>query len=147
MWQYILEVTTRKVRTNFSVTNLEVTMNPIELGQHDDCLVRDVLSRVGDKWSLSVIYQLGGGTQRFRELHRNVDGISERMLTVTLRALERDGLVTRTVFPVVPPKVEYKLTNIGVSLLAIVSPVFTWCDDHLDDITMARANYDATVAS
>jgi len=136
-------VTARKVRTIFSVTNLEVTVDAI--GQHDECLVRDVLTRIGDKWSLSVVYQLGGGTQRFRELHRNIDGISERMLTVTLRALERDGIVTRTVFPVVPPKVEYRLTGTGVSLLATVSPLFTWCDDHLDDITKARTDYDATV--
>jgi DNA-binding HxlR family transcriptional regulator len=134
-----------KVRTIFSVTNLEVTVDPIE--RDGECLVRDVLTRVGDKWSLSVVYQLGQGTQRFRELHRNIDGISERMLTVTLRALERDGLVTRTVFPVVPPKVEYQLTETGVSLLATVSPLFSWCDDHLDYITKARAVYDATVAS
>jgi DNA-binding HxlR family transcriptional regulator len=136
-----------KVRTIFCVTNLEVTVDPIEVGHHDECLVRDVLSRIGDKWSLFVVYQLGEGTQRFRELHRNIDGISERMLTVTLRALERDGLVTRTVFPVVPPKVEYKLTDTGVSLLATVSPLFTWCDDHLENITKARAAYDASVAS
>jgi DNA-binding HxlR family transcriptional regulator len=101
---------------------------------------------VGDKWSLSVIFQLGYGTQRFRELHRNVAGISERMLTVTLRALERDGLVRRTAYPVVPPRVEYELTKIGGSLLATVSPLFAWCDDHLDDITKSRADYDALVA-
>jgi DNA-binding HxlR family transcriptional regulator len=139
-------VARRKVRTIFSVTNLEVTVEPIAISGHEGCLVRDVLTRVGDKWSLSVIYQLGEGTQRFRELHRNVDGISERMLTVTLRALERDGLVRRTVFPVVPPKVEYELTNTGCSLLATVSPLFAWCDDHLDDITKARAEYDALVS-
>jgi DNA-binding HxlR family transcriptional regulator len=124
---------------------MEVTVDSRDAAQHEDCLVRDVLTRIGDKWSLSIVYQLGRGTQRFRALHRSIDGISERMLTVTLRALERDGLVTRTVFPVVPPKVEYRLTKTGVSLLATVSPLFLWCDDHLEDITNARAAYDALV--
>jgi DNA-binding HxlR family transcriptional regulator len=117
-------------------------LDPVELGRHPDCLIRDILTRVGDKWSLYVVYRLGEGTQRFRGLHRGIEGISERMLTVTLRSLERDGLVTRTVFPVVPPRVEYALTEIGASLLATVSPLFTWCNDHLDDVTKARASYD-----
>ncbi|MCU1490332.1 MAG: transcriptional regulator, partial [Acidimicrobiaceae bacterium] len=99
-------------------------MDTIELGQHPDCLIRDILTRIGDKWSLYVVYRLGEGTQRFRGLHRSIESISERMLTVTLRSLERDGLVTRTVFPVVPPRVDYALTEIGASLLATVSPLF-----------------------
>jgi DNA-binding HxlR family transcriptional regulator len=108
-----------------------------------DCLTRDILSRVGDRWTLQVVIRLGGGTRRFGELHRQIAGISERMLTVTLRALERDGLVTRTVFPVVPPKVEYALTPTGTSLLQTVAPLFTWCDEHREQITGARAGYDA----
>jgi DNA-binding HxlR family transcriptional regulator len=126
---------------------MEVTVGSNDVAQHEDCLIRDVLTRIGDKWSLSVVYQLGQGTQRFRELHRSIGGISERMLTVTLRALERDGLVTRTVFPVVPPKVEYRLTDTGVSLLATICPLFTWCDDHVEDITKARAAYDSFVST
>ena len=79
-------------------------MNSAESDQRSECLIRDIVARVGDKWTLYVIIHLGEGTRRFRELHRQIDGISERMLTVTLRSLERDGLVTRTVFPVVPPR-------------------------------------------
>jgi DNA-binding HxlR family transcriptional regulator len=139
-------VATPKVRTIVFVANLEVTVEPINPGTRDDCLVRDVLSRIGDKWSLYVVSRLGDGTRRFRQLHRSIDGISERMLTVTLRSLERDGLIVRTVFPVVPPKVEYELTQVGASLLATVAPLFTWCDDHLDYVTQARAAYDGQAA-
>jgi DNA-binding HxlR family transcriptional regulator len=108
-----------------------------------DCLIRDVLTRIGDKWSLYVVFELGAGSRRFNELHKSVEGISERMLTVTLRSLERDGLVARTVFPVVPPRVEYKLTDLGTSLLTSVSALICWTTDHVHDITKARAAYDA----
>jgi DNA-binding HxlR family transcriptional regulator len=111
--------------------------------RRSDCLTREMVSRVGDRWTLRVVIGLGEGTKRFGELHRQIDGISERMLTVTLRALERDGLVTRTVFPVVPPKVEYALTPAGESLLETVSPLIAWCGDHREQITEARAAYDA----
>src|SRR4051812_16189065 len=82
-----------------------------------ECHLREVLDRVGDKWSVLVIYLLGDGTRRFTELLRSIDGISQRMLTVTVRGLERDGLVTRTVHPVVPPRVDYALTTLGRTLL------------------------------
>src|SRR4051794_34368625 len=81
------------------------------------CEIRDLLDRLADKWSLLVVELLGGGTRRFSELRREIDGISQRMLTLTLRQLERDGLVRRTVFPVVPPRVDYELTPLGASLL------------------------------
>jgi len=100
------------------------------------------LERVGDKWSLLVIGLLGDGVQRFSELRRGVDGISQRMLAVTLRGLERDGLVTRTVHPTVPPKVEYSLTVMGRTLLSTVCELVDWADQHATEIDSARQAYD-----
>ena len=111
-----------------------------------NCLAREVLDRVGDKWSLYVIHLLGGGTRRFRDLRRDIDGISQRMLTVTLRGLERDGLVTRTVHPTVPPRVDYALTPMGRTLLDSVCALVQWAEGHLADIDAARAAYDHRVA-
>jgi DNA-binding HxlR family transcriptional regulator len=111
-----------------------------------DCRVREVLDRVGDKWSLYVIEVLGGGTRRFRDLRRMIDGISQRMLTVTLRGLERDGLVTRTVHPTIPPRVEYALTPMGRTLLDTVCTLLRWANDHLPEIDAARAAYDRRAA-
>src|SRR6266508_5361875 len=111
-----------------------------------DCRVREVLDRVGDKWSLYVIEVLGGGTRRFRDLRRTIDGISQRMLTVTLRGLERDGLVARTVHPTVPPRVEYALTPMGCTLLDTVCALIAWTDEHLPHIDAARAAYDRRTA-
>jgi DNA-binding HxlR family transcriptional regulator len=111
------------------------------------CLARDVLDRVGDKWSVIVIYQLAAGPRRFTELKRDVEGISQRMLTVTLRGLERDGLLTRTVYPVVPPRVDYQLTPLGETLLDSVSQLMGWTLDHLADIDQARKDYDARAPS
>ena len=110
------------------------------------CAVRDVLDRLGDKWSLLVVELLGAGTQRFTELRRDVDGISQRMLTLTLRRLERDGLVRRTVHPVVPPRVDYELTPLGRSLLDAIAPLVTWARHHRADVAAARADYDARPA-
>src|SRR5262245_1693302 len=106
------------------------------------CEIRELLDRLGDKWSLLVVELLGGGTRRFSELRREIDGISQRMLTLTLRQLERDGLVTRTVHPVVPPRVDYELTRLGASLLDAVAPLVDWARRHRDDIAGARAGYD-----
>lgn len=110
--------------------------------QLSECRARDVLDRVGDKWSVSVIYLLGGGTLRFTELLRGIDGISQRMLTVTLRGLERDGVVTRLVHPVVPPRVDYDLTPMGHTLLSTVTALVEWADHHTEDIDAARRSYD-----
>jgi DNA-binding HxlR family transcriptional regulator len=107
------------------------------------CRASEVLGRVGDKWSLQVIFSLGGGTRRFTDLKRGIDGISQRMLTVTLRGLERDGIVTRTMYPVVPPRVDYALTPMGRTLLDVACNLIGWVDDHLDEIDAARAAYDA----
>ena len=107
-----------------------------------DRRVREVLDRVGDKWSLLVIGLLGDGDRRFNEIRRRVDGISQRMLAVTLRGLERDGLVTRTVYPTVPPKVEYSLTVMGRTLLSTVCDLVAWADSYAGEIDTARSHYD-----
>ena len=100
-------------------------------------------ARVGDKWTVLVVKILGRGPMRFNELKRTIDGISQRMLTLTLRALERDGLVTRTVYPSVPPRVEYELTALGRSLIAPVSALAMWAIDHRGAIHGARTKFDA----
>lgn len=107
------------------------------------CLIREVLDRVGDKWSVHVIHLLGSGTRRFSDLRRGIDGISQRMLTVTLRGLERDGLVTRTVYPVVPPRVDYALTPLGETLLETICSLVAWAEAHTGDVDAARARYDS----
>jgi DNA-binding HxlR family transcriptional regulator len=107
-----------------------------------DCRARDVLHRVGDKWSVFVIDRLGQGSQRFNELRRSIDGITGRMLTVTLRGLERDGLVSRTVHPVIPPRVDYELTPMGATLLETIQQLMDWADSHAGDIYEAREVYD-----
>ncbi len=113
--------------------------------EHDpaECVVvREVLDRVGDKWSVLVIGLLGTRTHRFNELKRAIEGISQRMLTLTLRQLERDGLVERTVHPTVPPRVEYALTALGRSVLEPLEILTTWARDHGTDIAEARRRYD-----
>lgn len=116
---------------------------PEDAHDPDSCLTREILDRIGDKWSVYVIDALAGGTRRFSELRRQIDGVSQRMLTVTLRALERDGLITRQMYPVIPPRVEYSLTPLGRSLLAIVEALVTWSGDHIGDVEQARRHYDA----
>jgi DNA-binding HxlR family transcriptional regulator len=115
--------------------------NPQE--DHDCRGVASVLARVGDKWSVFVIMMLGDGPKRFNELKRMVGGISQRMLTLTLRGLERDGLVTRTVTPGVPARVDYALTPLGRSLLGVVDTVSRWADEHVPALHEARRGYDA----
>jgi DNA-binding HxlR family transcriptional regulator len=110
------------------------------------CEIRDLLDRLADKWSLLVVELLGEGQRRFSELNREIDGISQRMLTLTLRQLERDGLVTRTVHAVVPPRVDYELTPLGSTLLVAVQPLVTWARANRDEITSARSRYDAAAS-
>lgn len=109
--------------------------------------VSAVLSRVGDKWSVLVVSILGRGSMRFNELKRAVDGVSQRMLTLTLRTLERDGLVMRTVYPSVPPRVEYELTALGRSLLQPVSALAAWAIEHRGAIDSAQRKFDAKADS
>jgi DNA-binding HxlR family transcriptional regulator len=101
-----------------------------------------ILARVGDKWSVFVIVLLGGGPRRFNEIKRMVGGISQRMLTLTLRGLERDGLVTRTVFPTIPPRVDYELTDLGRGLWTPVEALGMWAREHQVEIEDARARFD-----
>lgn len=107
------------------------------------CQVRDVLNRVGDTWTLSVVNELGAGPRRFNEVRRAVPGISQRMLTRTLRVLERDGLVVRSIYAEVPPRVEYELTPLGRTLLERVSGLIDWAVEHHEDVESARGRYDA----
>lgn len=108
-----------------------------------DCgATREILNRVGDKWSVLVVVLLGERTMRFNALRRALDGISQRMLTSTLRGLERDGLVDRTVHPTNPPQVEYALTKLGQTLLEPVRVLAVWAQGHRGDVMKARARYD-----
>lgn len=118
-------------------------MSPSHIHVPTQChTVTEILSRVGDKWSVQVVVQLGEGPKRFNELRRIVTGISQRMLTLTLRGLERDGLVTRTVYPTIPPRVEYQLTGLGCSLLNTVRGLGAWAIENRDEILEARRRFD-----
>ena len=115
-------------------TNIHVT---------EDCrAISAVLARVGDKWSVLIVSRLGNGAMRFSELRREIGGISQRMLTLTLRGLERDGLVTRTVFPTIPPRVDYELTALGRSLLVPVSGLGDWARENQKKIKAAQEKFD-----
>ncbi|GAB1819994.1 helix-turn-helix domain-containing protein [Herbidospora sp. RD11066] len=113
----------------------------------EDCEVRQILDRIADKWSLLVIALLDNKKMRFTELKREIDGISQRMLARTLRHLERDGLVKRTVFPVVPPRVDYELTPLGESLHETIKALVTWTEAHQQEIARAREAYDLSGSS
>ncbi|GGS98284.1 transcriptional regulator [Nonomuraea spiralis] len=115
--------------------------DPIGEG-HPTCRLRDVLDRVGDKWSVLVMNLLGDGPKRYSELRRSIEGISQRMLTLTLRSLERDGLVERTVTPTSPPRVDYALTPVGQTLSVQVSGLIAWAEEHRPYVATARARYD-----
>jgi DNA-binding HxlR family transcriptional regulator len=104
--------------------------------------IREILDRIGDKWSLQVIGVLGEGPRRFNELRRNIDGISQRVLTLTLRALERDGLLTRTVFPTIPPGVAYALSPLGHTLIEPVRALAEWARENRQQIRLAQAEFD-----
>ncbi|GAA2582064.1 helix-turn-helix domain-containing protein [Winogradskya consettensis] len=117
-----------------------------EVSKTDGCAIREVLDRVGDKWSVLIVVLLGHRTHRFNELHRSIEGISQRMLTLTLRTLERDGLVKRTVHASVPPRVDYELTELGRTLLVPVQALDDWARAHRDDIRTARVTHDARVS-
>ncbi|WP_336212499.1 winged helix-turn-helix transcriptional regulator [Nonomuraea sp. LPB2021202275-12-8] len=109
----------------------------------EGCEVRQILDRVADKWSLLVIALLDCQSLRFTQLRREIDGVSQRMLSVTLRQLERDGLVSRTVHPVVPPRVDYALTPLGRTLHETIKSLVTWTEKHQQEIAEARAAYDS----
>jgi len=132
--------------------HVKVTATGCDAGEKDawmannysgPCMVRDILDRIGDKWSVLVILRLGAQPERFRALLRAVAGISARMLTVTLRGLERDGLVARAVFDTRPPAVEYSLTPLGHSLLAHIGALASWAVDNEAQIKEAQSSFDA----
>ena len=112
----------------------------------EDChAISGVLARVGDKWSILIVSRLGARTMRFNELRREIGGISQRMLTLTLRNLERDGLVTRKAFATVPPRVDYSLTPLGRSLLEPVNALSDWALSHKDKLADAQRRFDRSV--
>ena len=118
-------------------------MKPDQIHLPGDCrAIGDILARVGDKWSILVVSRLGEGALRFNELRRSIGGISQRMLTLTLRGLERDGLVTRTVFPTIPPRVDYALTPLGRDLLDPVATLGAWAIRNQAKIARAREQFD-----
>ncbi|MVN85818.1 transcriptional regulator [Deinococcus sp. HMF7620] len=122
-----------------------ITDVPLCGPQADDaeCPVRSILERVGDKWAASVIVNLAQGPARFSTLKRQIDGISQRMLTATLRKLERDGVVDRTVYPSIPPRVDYALTPLGQTLVPTIQALVQWALSNQAEIKAARAEYDA----
>jgi|RhiMethySRZTD1v2_1073278.scaffolds.fasta_scaffold376547_2 DNA-binding HxlR family transcriptional regulator len=131
---------TAQERKNLSPSYMDVT----GAGDHNSCRrVTPVLNRVGDKWSMQVVMQLASGPKRFSELKRALDGVSQRMLTLTVRGLERDGLVNRHVTPTIPPRVDYELTELGTSLREPVMALGQWSLDHIDCIWAAQQRYDA----
>jgi DNA-binding HxlR family transcriptional regulator len=112
-----------------------------------DCPTRQVLNRIGDKWTTLVILLLEDGPRRFSELQRNIGGVSQKMLTQTLRSLERDGLVSRTIYAEVPPRVEYQLTPLGQTLCAPIAAIVRWSERHINEVTAAQTAYDARDAT
>ena len=109
----------------------------------EKCPVRGILDRIGDKWSMVIVMTLSGGELRFSELRRRIPDISQKMLTQTLRDLQRDGLVARKVFPTVPPAVEYRLTPLGQSVLEPFGHLVAWANHSLDAIAASRSQFDA----
>ena len=106
-------------------------------------VISTLLSRIGDKWTVLVVATLAGGSKRFNELRREIPTVSQRMLTLTLRNLERDGLVSRTVTPTIPPRVDYELTELGNSLVGPLRGIETWALEHVEDIHDAHSRFDA----
>jgi DNA-binding HxlR family transcriptional regulator len=118
-----------------------MTLHRAAGGIHEACPIRDVLDRVGDRWSLLVLEKLSPGRRRFTEIKRAIGDISQRMLAQTLRRLEQDGLVTRTVQPTIPPRVDYELTALGRSLLEPFNALVRWAQENHDAVRAARARY------
>jgi DNA-binding HxlR family transcriptional regulator len=133
-------------------SNSNVTEHAGEMHGGDDfhgrcAMVNSVLTRIGDKWSVLIVVLLADGPCRFNELKRRIGGISQRMLTLTLRGLERDGLVSRTIYPTIPPRVEYQLTDLGHSLREPVEALSKWAFSNADRIFQSRTDYDRDCAS
>ena len=108
---------------------------------------RRTLELIADKWAVLILYALSRGTIRHNQLHRDIEGISQKMLTKTLRRLERDGLVGREAFPEIPPRVEYSLTPLGETLIGILAELCVWAEEYIDEVEAARREYDARESS
>ena len=119
-----------------------MTVHILDPASEDCRALSSILARVGDKWTVLIVVLLGDGPMRFNEIKRMVGGISQRMLTFTLRGLERDGLVTRTVFPTTPQRVDYELTQLGSSLWEAVEPLGSWARAHVSEILTSREQFD-----
>ena len=116
--------------------------NEVRDALYPDCPIRNVLSRVGDKWSMLVLFTLeNNNSQRFKELQRNIPDISQKMLTATLKTLEGDGLILREAFPEIPPRLEYSLTQKGQSLLPLINNLISWASENMEDIIKSRKQY------
>jgi DNA-binding HxlR family transcriptional regulator len=113
----------------------------VRIEQPEYCPSRAAIDMIADKWTVLVVCALIGHVRRYNELHRLVGNISQKVLTDTLRKLERDGLVQRTVYPVVPPKVEYQLTELGETLVPLIMDLFKWADVHMEKVEQARGGY------
>jgi DNA-binding HxlR family transcriptional regulator len=119
-----------------------MTVEILDPGSEDCRALSSILARVGDKWTVLIVVMLGDGPKRFNEIKRTVGGISQRMLTFTLRGLERDGLLTRTVYPTTPQRVDYELTQLGSTLWQAVEPLSTWARAHVGEILTSRQRFD-----
>ena len=117
---------------------------PCQAWPEESAFIREVLDRIGDKWTVLVISTLGAAPLRYSDLQASIPGISQRMLTVTLKALERDGLLTRTAYPEVPPRVEYELTSLGRSLVDAVMTLARWAASHHGDVAASRRDHELT---
>lgn len=129
--------------TNTAVTSQVSAAQPTGPCDDDDCGIRDVLDRVGDRWTVLVLVELSKGVRRFSALQRAIPGISQRMLTLTTKRLWRDGLVERIAYPTIPPQVDYRLTSTGHSLADTVFGLADWSRHHKDTIAAARDRWDA----
>lgn len=121
--------------------------NGVGTHEHNCVAVNDILSAIGDKWTVRIVMTLAEGPKRFNEMRREVGDISQRMLTLTLRGLERDGLATRTAYPTVPPRVEYALTELGKTLIAPITSIAAWAIEHREEVADARSNFDTAKAA
>ncbi|GAB3539100.1 helix-turn-helix domain-containing protein [Arthrobacter tecti] len=129
--------------TESASTECRAGRDAFQWDSREDCDVRQILDRVADKWSLLVISLLAEKTMRFGELVREIDGVSKKMLTVTLRNLERDGLIHREIFPEIPPRVEYRLSPLGRTLLGTIQSLVGWVEQHQVQVAQAREAFDA----
>jgi DNA-binding HxlR family transcriptional regulator len=111
------------------------------------CPTRQLLDRISDKWVTLVLSALAGGPQRYSDLSRRITGVSQKMLTQTLRSLERDGLISRTITPSVPVRVDYALTSLGATLMPLLAHIKEWAEHHMDEVAAARAGYDGASGS